>query len=75
MGQKEIPEPNLHVCGEDRTQKMVYKLKEEHVKEDRDRRKRKKAQTEGGEQKKNRKAVLIAKTKTIVAPTLSLLYT
>ena len=31
MGQKEIPEPNLHVCGEDGTQKMVYKLKEEHA--------------------------------------------
>ena len=33
MGQKESPKPNLHVCGEDGTQRVVYKLKEEHAKE------------------------------------------
>ena len=26
------PEPNLHVCGEDGTQRVLYKLKEEHAK-------------------------------------------
>ena len=31
MGQKETPEPNLHVYGEDGTKKVVYKLKEEPV--------------------------------------------
>ena len=29
---KESTEPNLHVCGEDGTQRVVYKLKEKHAK-------------------------------------------
>ena len=28
---KKSSEPNLHVCGEDGTQRGVYKLKEEHA--------------------------------------------
>jgi len=41
------------VCGEDGTQRVVYKLKEEHVKRgDRNIRERKKAQIEQEERKK-----------------------
>ena len=28
---KRSPEPNLHVCGEDEIQRMVYNMKEEHA--------------------------------------------
>ena len=63
------------MCGEDGTQKMVYKLKEEHVKGGIGNiRERKKAQIVEEEQKKNRRTVSSVKTKTIVAPTRRLVY-
>ena len=39
---KESTEPNLHVCGEDGTQRVVYKLKEKHAKGDRNKKKERK---------------------------------
>ena len=64
MGQKESPEPNLHVCCEDGTQRVIYKLKEEHAKKgDRNIRERKKAQTEQENVKKSKRTVSITKTK------------
>ena len=40
MGKKKSTEPNLHVCGEDGTQRGVYKLKEEHEEKGSKKRKR-----------------------------------
>ena len=52
------------MCGEDGTQRVVYKLKEEHAKRgDRNIRERKKAQTEKEERKKRKRTVSITKTK------------
>ena len=66
MGQKkESTEPNLHVCGEDGTQRVVYKLKEERAKKKEGRwEQKKKRERKPSKKKKNEKrkrAVLITK--------------
>ena len=64
------------MCGEDGTQRVVYKLREEHAqREDRNKkRKERKAQTEEGERKKQKNCIDYQK-ETIVVPALSLQYT
>ena len=52
------------MCGEDGTQRVVYKLKEEHAKRgDRNIRERKKAQTEQEERKKAKELYRLRKQK------------
>lgn len=43
---KKSSEPNLHVCGEDGTQRGVYKLKEEHAERGAEQKKKRKKNTE-----------------------------
>ena len=64
MGQKEIL----------RTQRVVYKLKEEHAKEDRNK-KRKKENLDKRRRAKREKELYQLPKKTIVAPALGLQYT
>ena len=50
------------MCGEDGRQRVVYKLKEEHTRRDRNKKgKKRKAQTKEEEQKKRKRTVSITK--------------
>ena len=53
------------MCGEDGTQRGVYKLKEEHAKEggSEEKRKERKRQRKEGEQKERKRTVLMTKEK------------
>ena len=57
MGQKEILRTHLHVCGEDATQRVVYKLKEEHARGDRKKIERKKTETKEEERKEKKNCI------------------
>ena len=58
MGQKEILRTHLHVCGEDGTQRRVYKLKEEHEEGGSKKRKRGKKDINQKEENKRREKEL-----------------
>ena len=51
------------MCGENGTQRGVYKLKEEHAERGDRKRKKKKTQRKEGEQKERKRTVLITKEK------------
>ena len=66
------------MCGEDGTQRVVYKLKEEHAEEgsedNKKKREKRKAKTEE-EKREKRKNCIYFNEKPIVVPALSLQYT
>ena len=75
MGKKKSTEPNLHVCGEDGTQKVGYKLREEHAKGGIGTKKEKKENLDKRRRAKREKELYRLPKKTIVAPALGLQYT
>ena len=72
---KKSLEPNLHVSGEDGTQKMVYKLKEEHASGRREQKKKERKHRLKNKNVKKQKNCIEYQSKTIVVPALSLQYT
>ena len=75
---KKSSEPNLHVCGEDERQRVVYKLKEEYAKgigTKKKKEKKKKNKDKEKEEKESKQNGTDDLGKTIVVPTLNFQYT
>ena len=72
---KKSTKPNLHVCSEDGTQRVVYKLKEEHAKGGGNKKKKKKKNLDKRRRAKREKERYQLSKTTIVAPSLGLRYT
>ena len=73
---KKSTEPNLHVCGEDGTERVIYKLKEKHAKKrEKKNNKKKKENLDKKRRAKREKELYQLSRKMIVTPALGLRYT
>ena len=57
--ERDSPEPNLHVCGEDGMKRAVYNMKEKHAEKDRNKKERHKEHS--GKKIRNQRTILISK--------------